>query len=106
MKANFTTKHLHAFGYVLMLAGILQFNTLRAQNGVGINPTGAAAHPSAGLDVDYTDKGILIPRIALIVTSLSTPVSSPATGLMVYNTATQNDVAPGFYYWNGGLWVP
>ena len=72
---------------------------------VGINPTGAAPNSSAGLDVDFTSKGVLIPRLALTQTSSASPVTSPATSLFVYNTATVNDVTPGFYYWDGSKWV-
>ena len=35
-----------------------------AQN-VGINTTGAIPDPSAALDIDYANKGLLIPRVAL-----------------------------------------
>ena len=36
---------------------------MHAQNGVGINPTGAAADPSAALDVSATTQGFLPPRM-------------------------------------------
>jgi hypothetical protein len=84
---------------------------LVAQN-VGINTTGAIPNSSALLDIDagpVNDKGILIPRIALQATDLSSPVTSPATSLLVYNTATNGvtptNVIPGFYYWDGTAWV-
>lgn len=51
-------------------------------------------------------KGILIPRVALTQTTSNAPVgASVATSLLVYNTATVNDVTPGFYYWDGTQWV-
>jgi hypothetical protein len=37
--------------------------------------------------------------------SLATPITKPATGLLIYNTARQNDVLPGYYYWEGNRWV-
>src|SRR5690606_7138919 len=52
-----------------------------------------------------TDKGLLIPRVALTNTSLASPITSPATSLLVYNTATTGDVTPGYYYWNGSKWM-
>lgn len=68
---------------------------------VGIGTT--APHSSAALEVKSIDKGILVPRIALVATNSATPVSSPADALLVYNTATSgsgsNGVEPGFYYW-------
>ena len=82
-----------------------------AQN-IGINPTGAAANASALLDLDATGGpalGLLVPRIALTAINLAAPVTSPATSLLVYNTATANTgalaVSPGYYYWDATKWV-
>jgi len=47
----------------------------------------------------------LIPRIELTGTTDVLTVVSPATSLLVYNTATVNDVTPGFYYYNGAAWT-
>ncbi len=81
---------------------------LFSQN-VGINATGSIPNSSAGLDLDFTDRGLLVPRIALSATNITSPVITPATSLLVYNTATAgtfpNDVIPGFYYWDGTLWI-
>ena len=53
-----------------------------------------------------TNKGLLPPRVSLSSTSSTSPMSSPVTaGMTVYNTATQNDVKPGYYYHNGSRWV-
>lgn len=60
---------------------------------------------SALLDATSTNKGVLLPRLALTGTTSASPVSSPATGLIAYNTATVSDVTPGFYYWDGTKWV-
>jgi hypothetical protein len=76
-----------------------------AQTGVGINAAGTPADNSAGLDVNYTDKGMLIPRVTLTITTSPAPVISPANSLLVYNTATINDVTPGYYYWDGTQWL-
>jgi hypothetical protein len=79
-----------------------------AQN-VGINQTGAAPAASAMLDVVSTNRGLLIPRVALTATNAAGPIAAPATSLLVYNTATAgaapNNVTPGYYYWNGAAWV-
>ena len=84
---------------------------LKSQN-IGINGTGSNAHPSALLDVDdagTNTKGLLIPRLALTAINVSTPVTAPATSLLVYNTANAstgiNAVSPGYYYWDGTKWV-
>lgn len=77
------------------------YSTSYAQ--IAINTTGANPDASAGLDVSFTNKGVLIPRVALTATNVPSPVTSPADGLLVYNTATAgtapNNVIPGFYYW-------
>jgi len=80
---------------------------LHAQS-VGINSIGALPNASSLLDVDASpgnNKGVLIPRIPLTQTSLPSPITAPATSLLVYNTATANDVIPGYYYWDGTQWV-
>jgi len=92
----------------LMTLFILGITSCFGQN-VGINATGAAPVSSAALDVDMTNKGILIPRVALTSTNVFAPVTGTATeSLMVYNTNTAgsfpNNVIPGYYYWNGTSW--
>jgi hypothetical protein len=56
---------------------------------------------SALLDLESTNKGLLLPRVALASTSDVSTISSPATGLIVYNTATVSDVTPGLYVFVG-----
>ncbi|MEX8546512.1 MAG: hypothetical protein V5804_02820, partial [Mucilaginibacter sp.] len=77
---------------------------------VGISATsGFTPDASAGLDISYTNKGLLVPRVALTATNAAGPVTSPAVSLLVYNTATAgtapNNVVPGYYYWNGVAWT-
>lgn len=64
---------------------------------------------SAQLEIADTDKGLLINRVALTATNSAAPVTAPATGLLVYNTANSSsgstEVLPGFYYWDGSRWV-
>ena len=70
---------------------------------------GSAPRPSAMMDIKSPDKGVLIPRIALTASNSASPVISPDTSLLVYNTATAgtapNQVIPGYYYWNGASWI-
>jgi len=84
---------------------LLGANLLAQNVGIGTNTPDA----SAKLDVVDANRGVLIPRVALTATNASGPVTSPATSLLVYNTATSgtapNNVWPGFYYWNGSSWV-
>ncbi len=53
-----------------------------AQNNVGINSTGANPDPSAALDVDANDKGMLIPRLTSVQ---RLAIVNPANGLLVYD---------------------
>lgn len=74
---------------------------------VGIGTTSPNA--SSKLEVSASDKGFLPPRVALASTSsTSNAIASPATGLLVYNTATAgtspSNVTPGFYYFDGSKW--
>ena len=59
---------------------------------------------SAQLDIVSIDKGVLLPRIALIGTDDVTTISNGNKGgLLIYNTAKTegaNEVTPGFYYWS------
>jgi hypothetical protein len=76
-----------------------------AQN-VSISPTGNAPDNSAALDIrDFTNKGLLIPRIALTSNTDVTTIPSPALSLLVYNTGTGGLTPAGYYYWDGSRWV-
>ncbi|MEM0543958.1 hypothetical protein WFZ85_15230 [Flavobacterium sp. j3] len=76
--------------------------SLTAQMGIG------TTSPDGSLDVVSTDDGLLIPRIALTATNVAT-VITPTISELVYNTATSavgpNQVTPGYYYWDGALWI-
>jgi hypothetical protein len=81
-----------------------------AQNGVGINSTGAAANSNAMLDVSATNKGLLAPRVDLVVLTGNVVTSfgisaTPTTSLLVYNTTASAVFQTGFYFWDGSLWT-
>jgi hypothetical protein len=61
--------------------------SVSSQIGVGT----ANADPSAMVDINSTDKGLLIPRISLAGKNDVSTIPSPANGLMVYNLATAGD---------------
>lgn len=74
---------------------------------MGINTTSPAS--GALLDIFASDKGVLLPRVALTGTNDTSTITPGLTvGLMIYNTVTAgsspNEVTPGFYYWNGLQW--
>ncbi len=62
------------------------------------NSSYTTGETSAVLDVYSTSRGMLIPRMTAAQKSA---ISSPATGLMVYQT----DGTSGFYYYDGSSWV-
>lgn len=64
---------------------------------VAVNGDGAAADPSAMLDVAATNRGVLLPRLS---SAQRDGIPGPATGLIVYVT----DLGL-FQFWNGTQWV-
>ena len=90
---------------ITLIAFCISTYLISFSQNVGINNANLTPDPSAGLDVNYTDKGVLIPRVALTGTNDVTTVPGAATSLLVYNTATVNDVTPGYYYWDGSQWL-
>ncbi len=89
----------------LFILFYLIFISIVVHSQISLNTTGAAPHPSAAWDIQYSDKGILIPRVNLTQTTSPSPITSPATSLLVFNEATVSDVSPGYYYWNGTRWI-
>lgn len=102
MKTTFTKT-------VCLFAFLLIGNTALFAQHVAINATATLGDASAALDVASSNKGLLMPRVALTSATDVTTIPSPATSLLVYNTATSgtvpNDVIPGYYYWNGSQWT-
>lgn len=86
-----------------MIVGVL--TVANAQNvGIGTSTPNA----SAKLHIVDANRGLLIPNVALTnVTNGLTPVASPATGLLVWNTnaAVTGGAGTGYYYWDGTQWV-
>lgn len=62
---------------------------------VGIGTT--TPHSSAALDVQSTDKGMLVPRMT---TAQRTAISNAATGLLVFDNTTGT-----FWFYNGTVWT-
>ncbi|MBK7883285.1 MAG: hypothetical protein IPJ81_05465 [Chitinophagaceae bacterium] len=85
----------------VMLAGI---NTASAQVGIGTK----TPDQSAMLDVFANNKGLLVPRVALVSVTDAVTIPTPATSLFVYNTNPNitGAVGVGFYYNSGTPAVP
>jgi len=75
---------------LIMLFSLLMGNISKAQN-LGIGPDTFDPDASAGVEMRFTNKGLLIPRLTL---SQRNAISSPATSLIIYQT----DNTPGYYY--------
>ncbi len=93
---------------ILIAVFMLASFSINAQ--VAINTDGSNPDGSAMLDVKSTNKGLLIPQIALTGVNDATTITTPATSLLIYNTATATGVTPGYYY-NAGTpaapaWTP
>lgn len=84
----------------IIMGLFLMYGTI-AFGQVGIQTNSPDA--SAALDIVSTDKGLLVPRVTL-TSNLSdpSPVTSPATGLIVFNTGASQPI--GLYYWTGSSW--
>ena len=74
-----------------------------AQVKVGSNPQSMNA--DAVFEMESGNKGMLLPRLTLSSTTSPAPLSSFVRGMVVYNTATDNDVVPGIYYSDGAKWL-
>ncbi len=93
--------------FLLSLLTFISITFSFSQN-IGINADATLPNSSAMLDIKSTNKGLLIPRVALTATNDGFTIPSPATSLMVYNTAAiagSQGVTPGYYYWTGAKWT-
>lgn len=91
----------YPFAKVILITFLISFPTILLAQ-VGINTT--SPNNNAVLDVTSTNKGFLPPRVALTSTSSSSPMTTHVEGMIVYNTATINDVSPGLYLNDGTEW--
>lgn len=98
MTKNKLSKHLLALTVSLFIG-----MSAHAQMKVGDNPTSINAN--SVLEIESTNKGLLLPRLSLASTTAITPLAAHVAGMTVYNTATAGDVTPGFYYNDGSKWV-
>ncbi len=66
---------------------------------LSINTSGNPAHASSILDVESTDKGMLIPRMNK---TQKNAIALPATGLLVFQNGPDSI---GFHYYDGAAWL-
>ena len=83
---------------IALLLGAISAN---AQVGIGT----PMPNKSAELTIEATDRGVLIPHIALLgVTDTTTITNGNLASLLVYNTTTNETLKPGYYYWFENNW--
>ncbi len=86
----------------LLTIGLISLGVLSAQaQELGFSIGGHVPNPATVLDIQATNKGVLIPRINLEESTVLQGGTNPE-GVIVYNSGTV--LAPGFYYWNGTKW--
>jgi hypothetical protein len=98
--------------YLLPLLGLLVTSLASAQTKIKDGTVvGSSAQPQANsiLELESTNKGLLLPRLQLISTTNFSPLTAHVAGMTVYNTNTSGSgvtaVSPGFYYNDGTKWV-
>jgi hypothetical protein len=78
-----------------------------SQMKLGNNP--ANMNSNSILEMESTNKGVLLPRVALSATNNASPLTAFISGMAVYNTAFSGSgttlVTPGIYYSDGTSWV-
>ena len=84
----------------------LSFYSALAQQKVtdGTSTEKKLPNKDAIFELESSNKGLLHTRVALRMTTDAFPLSAHVAGMMVYNTATNNDVIPGIYYNDGTKW--
>ena len=86
---------------------VLSYSSIFGQ--VKISTSTSAPNANAMLEIESTNKGLLLPRLALSSTSSFSPMAAHTAGMVVYNTATASTgstvVTPGYYYNSGTAWL-
>jgi hypothetical protein len=82
--------------FKLLIILLINCYAIQTNAQVAINYDGSEPDASAILDIKSTDKGILIPRMT---TTQQNNISSPAEGLLIYNTTTSS-----FWFFDGSVW--
>ncbi|MFV0328915.1 MAG: hypothetical protein ACK5KL_03655 [Dysgonomonas sp.] len=64
-----------------------------------------AVDPTAILNVQSANKGVLLPRVALKSSTDDVTIPTPTTGLLVYNTGAESTFTTvGYMFWDGSAW--
>ena len=86
------------FAALLVMSGISSEAQVKINDGADIT-----INPNSMLELESTNKGLLITRIAINSLILPAPLTAPVpVGMLVYSTG--GTVRDGFYYWDGISW--
>jgi hypothetical protein len=94
--------------FYLMMTLLMMMSATRANAQVRI---GGLTNPNQSAVLDLNPDtgtgslGLALPRVALTSTASFVPLQSHVAGMMVYNTVTTGDVAPGAYFNDGSKWL-
>jgi len=74
---------------------------------IKVGGTDGTPNKDAMLEIQATDKGFLLPRVALVTLTSASPLENHVAGMVVYNTATvaAAGIAPGLYHNDGAKWA-
>jgi hypothetical protein len=89
---------------IIMILVMLGYNT-EASSQIKIGESNKTMNSDAMLEIESSNKGFLLPRVALVSTSSSLPLKTFTSGMIVYNTSTTNDLSTGLYYSDGTKWI-
>ena len=79
----------------------MYFSVCYAQVGIGTtNPDGSSI-----LELSATNRGLLLPRVNIMSKNDVSTIVTPAEGLVIYSPASNMNVAPGIYAFDGASWV-
>lgn len=99
MNTTFTPSKRFWLLAVFIYCSQLTFSQVKIGNNLTI------VNPNAILEIESTNKGLLLPRLALAATTNPYPLGAFVEGMLVYDTATTADITPGLYYCDGTKWV-
>ncbi|MEI7735192.1 MAG: hypothetical protein WCI49_06975 [Ferruginibacter sp.] len=101
-----TKRILHIVLPVLLIAISSLFSiAVQAQGGVKIGQNPTTINPNAVVEIESTNKGLLLPRVALSSLTNPAPLSAFVKGMVVFNTASTDSILPGLYFSEGTKWV-
>ena len=82
--------------YLTILLLFISATAFCQAGGMSVSPNGSAPDPSAGLDINFPNKGLLMPRVTQ---TQRDAIGTPALGLQIYNTTDNCIEVYGFGYW-------